>query len=383
MDLRGAAHARRSIDSACTGKPSARARAAPAGARRAAASRGQGYASHPPPERGRRERRLEASRAAGGQHVVRAGDVVAERGGRPRADEQAAGVPHPVRERLGLLADQLEVLRRDLLRRAERGRRVARLDQPRVRVRHARPLRREPLDLARRPRPAAPRPARSTRPGCPARARPAPSDRARSARDRPRRRPRPRRARSGPRCRRSRPGPTTCRFASCTYAFPGPTITSTACTDSVPNASAAIAWAPPIRYTSVTSQSTQAARITGCARPPGPGGAHTAISPHARGARRSRRPSRRSTGRAPARRARRPPRAAPGARRPRPCDLRGARPSRARHGPAPARRPCTFAIAVRRPREHVRLEHADRRLELVRRRRAAAPGRARRGRSAR
>ena len=36
MDLRGAAHARRSIDSACTGKPSARASAAPAGARRAA-----------------------------------------------------------------------------------------------------------------------------------------------------------------------------------------------------------------------------------------------------------------------------------------------------------------------------------------------------------
>ena len=41
MDLRVAAHARRSIDSACTGKPSARASAAPAGARRAAASRGK------------------------------------------------------------------------------------------------------------------------------------------------------------------------------------------------------------------------------------------------------------------------------------------------------------------------------------------------------
>src|SRR6185436_10096773 len=38
MDLRGAAHARRSMDSACTGKPSARASAAPAGARRATAS---------------------------------------------------------------------------------------------------------------------------------------------------------------------------------------------------------------------------------------------------------------------------------------------------------------------------------------------------------
>ena len=40
-DVRGAAHARRSIDSACTGKPSARASAAPAGARRAAASPGK------------------------------------------------------------------------------------------------------------------------------------------------------------------------------------------------------------------------------------------------------------------------------------------------------------------------------------------------------
>ena len=39
-----------------------------------------------------------------------------------------------------------------------------------------------------------------------------------------------------------------------------------------------MAWAPPIRYTSVTSHSTHAARITGCARPAGPGGAHTAIS---------------------------------------------------------------------------------------------------------
>ncbi len=41
VDLRGSAHARRSIDSACTGKPSARARAAPAGARRPGASPGK------------------------------------------------------------------------------------------------------------------------------------------------------------------------------------------------------------------------------------------------------------------------------------------------------------------------------------------------------
>ena len=41
MDLRGAAHARRSMDSACRGKLSARASAAPWGARRAAASPGK------------------------------------------------------------------------------------------------------------------------------------------------------------------------------------------------------------------------------------------------------------------------------------------------------------------------------------------------------
>jgi hypothetical protein len=72
--------------------------------------------------------------------------------------------------------------------------------------------------------------------------------------------------------------PTTWRLASCTYGLPGPAITSTASTDSVPYASAAIACAPPIRYTSVTSHNTQAARITGFACPPGPGGAQTAIS---------------------------------------------------------------------------------------------------------
>ena len=40
--------------------------------------------------------------------------------------------------------------------------------------------------------------------------------------------------------------PATWRLASVTYAFPGPTITSTRGTVSVPYASAAIAWAPPI-----------------------------------------------------------------------------------------------------------------------------------------
>src|SRR3954469_19094269 len=39
-----------------------------------------------------------------------------------------------------------------------------------------------------------------------------------------------------------------------------------------------MAWAPPTRYTSVTPQSAQAARIVGWARPSGPGGAQTASS---------------------------------------------------------------------------------------------------------
>ena len=224
MDLRGAAHARRSIDSACTGKPSARASAAPAGARRAAASRGKDT-------RAMRRRNVAGdsadwNRAAPpvGQHMVRAGDVIPERGGRAGADEQAAGVPHPIGKRLRLLSDQLEVLGRDLLGERERHR-------PRRCVSTScawRPI--GPgaaLEQRRRPRRAARRPARGTRPGCPDRARPGPADRARSARGPRRRRPRPRPARSDPRCRRCRPGPTTWRFASCTYGLPGPTITST------------------------------------------------------------------------------------------------------------------------------------------------------------
>src|ERR671914_864845 len=47
VDVGGAAHARRSIDSACRGKPSARARAAPAGARRAGAPPGKGTPAKP------------------------------------------------------------------------------------------------------------------------------------------------------------------------------------------------------------------------------------------------------------------------------------------------------------------------------------------------
>ncbi len=67
-------------------------------------------------------------------------------------------------------------------------------------------------------------------------------------------------------------------MASCTYRFPGPTTTSTRSTDSVPNASAAIAWAPPILYTRSTPHSLHAARIAWWASPSGPGGVHTATS---------------------------------------------------------------------------------------------------------
>ena len=230
-----AGHARRSMDSAWTGKPSARARAAPDGARRAAAPSPQRYASHPAPERGRRQRRLEPRRAARGQDVVRAGDVVAERGGGVAADEHAARAADLAGQRLGLGAHQLEVLGRDLL------------GGPAARP--ARPRRAIGLHLAGArapPRRAAPARWRSPPPGCPARARPARAGRGRSARGRRPRRPPPR-ARSGPAMPSMPTCPTTWRLASCTHALPGPAITSTACTDSVPYASAAIAWAPPIR----------------------------------------------------------------------------------------------------------------------------------------
>ena len=147
MDLRGAAHARRSIDSACTGKPSARASAAPAGARRAAASRGKDT-------RAMRRRNVAGdsadwNRAAPpvGQHMVRAGDVIPERGGRPGADEQAARVPNPIGKRLRLLSDELEVLGSDLLgERRARMSSIARLDQLRT------PSIRPPSSSGARPR---------------------------------------------------------------------------------------------------------------------------------------------------------------------------------------------------------------------------------------
>src|SRR5918996_3123660 len=94
-----------------------------------------------------------AGGAAGGEHVVGAGDVVAEGGAGAGADEDAAGAGHAVRERLGLLADQLEVLGGDLLRRLQTGTRARDLDRLHVGhpVRHGldqRGLRRDQPELA-------------------------------------------------------------------------------------------------------------------------------------------------------------------------------------------------------------------------------------------
>ena len=72
--------------------------------------------------------------------------------------------------------------------------------------------------------------------------------------------------------------PTTARplrFASATYALPGPTITSTGGIDSVPYASAAIACAPPIRYSSSTSASAAAASTASSTRAVGAAAAST------------------------------------------------------------------------------------------------------------
>ena len=94
-----------------------------------------------------RERALEARGPAGGQHVVGPGHVVAEGGAGTGADEHAAGRAHLAGERLRLLADELEVLRRDPLGQPEpRATRVRRPDHLELRVGHARALGREPLD---------------------------------------------------------------------------------------------------------------------------------------------------------------------------------------------------------------------------------------------
>ena len=61
--------------------------------------------------------------------------------------------------------------------------------------------------------------------------------------------------------------------------FPGPTMTSTGGTDSVPYARAAIACAPPIAYTSSTPAAAHAASVAGWTAPSDAGGTHTATDP--------------------------------------------------------------------------------------------------------
>ena len=125
-----------------------------AGASRAAASSGKDTrAIRRRNVRG--ERALgEARGAAGGQHVVGPGDVVAERRAGARADEDAARARHAIGQRLGLVADQLEVLGRELLGEPQRARR--------------RPARRHRQQRVGRPSAARRRAARRPRRPCPA-----------------------------------------------------------------------------------------------------------------------------------------------------------------------------------------------------------------------
>ena len=71
--------------------------------------------------------------------------------------------------------------------------------------------------------------------------------------------------------------PATCRFASVTYALPGPTMRSTAGTESVPNVSAPIACAPPDFTTSVAPAFRAAYRTAAGIEPSGCGGVHSTI----------------------------------------------------------------------------------------------------------
>ncbi len=72
--------------------------------------------------------------------------------------------------------------------------------------------------------------------------------------------------------------PATSRFAAATYTLPGPTITSTGRMVSVPYASAAIACAPPTRYTSSNPTSAAAASVGAATCPSGPAGTHSTTS---------------------------------------------------------------------------------------------------------
>ena len=168
----------------------------------------------------------EAKRAAPlvGSDVVRAGDVVAERGPGGGADEHAAGAGDPRRQRLGACGRPAAGARARTPRRARaRGRAsetcTSRHDRARVSAQAADPRaasRVEQLAGAARRRPPASR----------RRARPGPAGRAPAARIAIAGRRSPA-GRSGRRTPSIPTWPNTWRLASWTYRLPGPTITST------------------------------------------------------------------------------------------------------------------------------------------------------------
>ncbi len=60
--------------------------------------------------------------------------------------------------------------------------------------------------------------------------------------------------------------PATCCLAAVTQRLPGPTMQSTAGTAPAPNASAAMAWAPPTVSTASAPATWAAARVIGAGR---------------------------------------------------------------------------------------------------------------------
>ena len=84
-------------------------------------------------EVGDAQRAREARGAAGGQHVVHAGHVVAEHGGRVRTAEHGTGVADLGDEHLGVGAHELQVLGRDRVGDGDRLRRVVDEHEPAAR----------------------------------------------------------------------------------------------------------------------------------------------------------------------------------------------------------------------------------------------------------
>ena len=241
--------------------------------------RGQGYASHPAPEGRRGQRRLEARRAPGGKHVVGPGHVVAERRGRrpgPRTGSrrgargpQGASASSPTSSRCsGAISSASRTAARASPASISWSSASWTLGRSGGQALHApRPRRRAARDRAR-----------CTRAGCRRRARPGRAGPAPRARDRPRRSA----------TTTSSLGPATPSIATCPadlalgllhvrVARPG---------DHVHGAPRTRCRRPgrrsPALRPSGTPRSPRRARrrrgSPGAARPPGPGGAQTAIS---------------------------------------------------------------------------------------------------------